>query len=135
MRISLTRFRFYKEAPELRDCLPKAHQNRRVKRPYRTKPNRIKNRVSVHNRPINANDRKYFGRWESDSIVSGCRKLGINVLIERKTRLAHISLMPDKTANTTHNLIVKRLKMYDSQTVHSITYGNGSENTVHEQTN
>lgn len=125
----------YKEAPDLRKCLPRAHQNRRTKRPYRTTPCRIKNRVSVHNRPMNANERKCFGHWESDSIVSGCRKLGINVLAERKSRLAHISLMSDKTAITNHNLIVKRLKKYDSQTVRSITYDNGSENTLHEQTN
>ena len=43
--------------------------------------------------------------------------------------------MSDKTANTNHKLIVKRLKNYDSRVIRSITYDNGSENTLHEQTN
>jgi len=125
----------YKEAPELRQCLPRAHQHRRTKRPYRTKPSRINNRVSVHFRPTSANERKRFGHWESDSMVSGCRRSGINVLAERKTRLAHISLLEDRSAKTTHKHIVNRLKKYSTQAVRSITYDNGSENTLHEETN
>lgn len=39
----------YKEAPELRVCLPRAHLHRRTKQPYRTKPCRIKNQFSCIN--------------------------------------------------------------------------------------
>jgi len=89
----------------------------------------------VNTRPTNANERIRFGHWESDSIVSSCRKLGINVLVERKTRLTHISLMADKTAKTNHQIIVNRLKKHNSKALRSITYDNGSENTLHEKTN
>ncbi|MCW8876715.1 MAG: IS30 family transposase [Kangiellaceae bacterium] len=115
--------------------MPRAHKHRRLKRPYRTQPTRIKNRVSVSKRPNNAEQRKRFGHWDSDSIISSCRKLALNVLIERKTRLTHISLMPNKTAETNHKFIVNRLKHYKQKTVLSITYDNGCENVLHEKTN
>jgi transposase, IS30 family len=125
----------YKEAPELYVYLPRQHQKRRIKQPYRSKPSRIKNSVSVHARPKNANERIQLGHWESDSIVSVCRQLGLNVLVERKTRLSHISLMKVKTADTNHHVITTRLKKYLPKMIRSITYDNGSENTLHEKTN
>lgn len=125
----------YKEQPELYIYLPRAHKKRRIKHPYRAKPPRIKNRVSVHHRPKNAAQRIRFGHWESDSVISSCRQLALNVLVERKTRLTHISLMPNKTAQTNHKNIVNRLQKYTSKTVLSITYDNGSENVLHEKTN
>ena len=125
----------YKERPELYTYLPRAHKHRRTKYPYRKKPSRIKNRVSVHNRPKNAEQRIRFGHWETDSVISSCRKLALNVLVERKTRLTHISLMKNKTAKVNHQTIVKRLKKYKHKAVISITYDNGSENVLHEKTN
>lgn len=125
----------YKELPELYIYLPRSHKHRGIKKPYRKKVSRIKNRISITQRPQRANDRILFGHWESDSIVSGCRKLGINVLVERKSRLSHISLMIDKTAATNHQIISKRLAKYSRKMVRSITYDNGSENTLHEKTN
>ncbi|MBL4818061.1 MAG: IS30 family transposase [Deltaproteobacteria bacterium] len=125
----------YLEAPELIQYLPRKHAKRRVKRPYRSKPQRIKDRVAIAERPIEADDRTQCGHWESDTIVSSDRKCGLNVLVDRKLRLVHISFIKDKTAKLTHKTIVRRLKNYSDEFLKSITYDNGSENTLHQKTN
>lgn len=125
----------YKQAPELITYLPRKHARRRIKRPYRTKQHRISDRVSIDHRPIEANTRTHCGHWESDTIVSSDRQSGLNVIVERKSRLTHISFIKNKTAKRTHDTIVKRLKHHPDAFRKSITYDNGSENTHHKKTN
>ena len=121
----------YKIAPELIPCLARKHQKRRTKQPYRTKPERIKDRVSLALRPTEANDRSQCGHWESDSVIGSDRKHALNVLVDRKTRLTHITLLIAKTAEETKKAIINRLKNYPSAMKQSITYDNGTENTEH----
>jgi IS30 family transposase len=79
--------------------------------------------------------RQEYGHWEADMIVAGDRQHGLNVLGERKSRLTHISLLADKTAAVTKHVIRRRLKRYPTALTQSITYDNGSENTLHEEIN
>jgi IS30 family transposase len=125
----------YLEASELIEYLPRKHVKRRIKHPYRSKPQRIKGRVSLTERPTEADERTQCGHWEADTIVSVDRKCGLNVLIDRKLRLAHISFIKDKTAMLTHKAIVKRLKNQPKELLRTITYDNGTENTQHLKTN
>jgi len=76
-----------------------------------------------------------MGHWEADMIVAGDRNHGLNVLVERKSRLTHISILPNKTAATTRQVMRRRLHTYPASLKQSITYDNGSENTCHEELN
>lgn len=121
----------YKQAPELIPLLARKHLKRRIRRPYRTKPQRIKYRLPIALRPVEADNRSECGHWESDSVIGSDRKHALNVLVDRKTRLTHITLLTNKTAEETKNAIIKRLKNYPSAMKKSITYDNGTENTLH----
>jgi IS30 family transposase len=68
-------------------------------------------------------------------IVAGDRKHGLNVLVDRKSRLTHISFLANKTAVITKQVMCRRLKAYPNLLKQSITYDNGSENTLHEELN
>ncbi len=125
----------YLEAPELIQYLPRKHKRRRTKHPYRGTVERIKNRVSIAHRPVQANTRDVVGHWESDSIVGGDRKAGLNVIVERATRLVNISLMQNKSSGETKRVIVRRLGNHPVNLVQSITYDNGSENVLHQDIN
>ncbi|KZN52321.1 hypothetical protein N474_23045 [Pseudoalteromonas luteoviolacea CPMOR-2] len=81
------------------------------------------------------NDRSELGHWESDSVVSKHKKSALNVIVERATRLVHISKLGVKTALVTSNALIKRLSLHPPEFVQSITYDNGSENTRHIKTN
>jgi IS30 family transposase len=74
----------YKHALELIKYLPRHHKRRRKKHPYRKRSAAIANKIS---RPENINNRLEIRHWESDSIESKGRRSGLNVLLERATRL------------------------------------------------
>ena len=71
-------------------CLPRHHAKWKPKRPYRTTGERIKNRTGLEQRPKAADTRQECGHWEADMIVAGDRQHGLNVLVDRKSRLTHI---------------------------------------------
>ena len=103
--------------------------------PIYFKPERIKGRQGLDFRPLGADDRSENGHWESDTIVSGDLKHGLNVVVERKNRVTHISLLKAKTAKETKEALIRRLEHYPEQFKQSITYDNGSENTQHQSVN
>ena len=125
----------YTVALELRAFLPRHHRQRKPKRPYRKSGERIKHRTGLENRPQAATMRQACGHWEADMIVAGDRKHGLNVLVERKSRLTHIRCLSKKTATETQQAILRRLKIHPRALRQSITYDNGSENTCHEAVN
>ncbi len=125
----------YIQAPDLIECLARKHKKRRTKNPYRSTAERIKNRVSIALRPVQVDKREMVGHWESDSVVGGDRKSGLNVIVERTTRLVNISLMKNKTAQETKSAIIRRLSNHPDELVKSITYDNGSENVLHQEIN
>jgi IS30 family transposase len=121
----------YKKAPELIHYLPRQHKKRRKKFPSRKYQYKISNKLSILNRPEAINARQETGHWETDSIVSHQNKPGCNVLVERKTRLMHISKLNTKTSSETAHAIIGQLKRHPSTFVKSITYDNGQENAKH----
>lgn len=125
----------YQVAPHLIACLPRHHAKRKPKRPARKSRERIPNRMSLAMRPRAATTRREWGHWEADMVVAGDRQHGLNVLVERKSRLTHISLLQNKTAIVTKQVMLRRLQGYPAPLTRSITYDNGSENTLHEEVN
>lgn len=125
----------YKQASALRDYLPRKHKKRRKKYPYRKHVKKIDFKTSILERHLDINDRIQPGHWESDSIISKGSRCALNVLLERTTRLAHITKLSAKTALATKNAIVKKLSKHPADFVHSITYDNGTENAAHLKTN
>jgi len=108
--------------PEWIRLLPRHHPKRKPKWPYRTIPDRIKNRTGLEQRPKGANTRRECGHWEADVIVAGDRQHGLNVLVDRKSRLPHISILPNKTAAATKQVMHRRLRAYPASLTQSITY-------------
>lgn len=76
-----------------------------------------------------------MGHWESDSVVGGDRSSGLNVIVERTTRLVNISLIKNKTAKETKAAVLRRLSNHPAELVKSITYDNGTENVLHQEIN
>jgi len=125
----------YKEAPELIQYLPRKHKKRRKKYPSRSTKIRVTHKTSIEARSSDINERLVIGHWESDSIVSCKQKPGCNVVVERLTRLAHITKLSSKAAQSTHNALKRKLDGYPDKFVQSITYDNGTENAKHLETN
>lgn len=125
----------YKEAPELIQYLPRKHKKRRKKFPYRSTKKKTFNKTSIEDRPTDIDDRLVVGHWESDSIESPKHQPGCNVVVERVTRLTHITKLTSKDAENTHKALLRKLGAYPNEFVQSITYDNGPENAKHIETN
>jgi len=125
----------YCRAQHLIGYLPRHHSKRKPTRPYRKTGERIKNRTGLEQRPKAANTRRECGHWEAGMIVGGDRQHGLYVLVDRKSRLTHISFLENKTAAVTKQVMLRRLNAYPASLTQSITYDNGSENTCHEKLN
>lgn len=121
----------YKEQKDLIAYLPRKHKNRRNKYPSRKYVTKTSQKVSILDRPENINNRLIPGHWETDSVESKHRNGGLNVIVERVSRLVKISKLSSKKAKATTHSIVNKLSDFPSSFIQSITYDNGNENAEH----
>ena len=112
-------------------CRHKMKYRRKASRRHETKATNIRNRVSIHQRPAEA-DGKRFGDWEMDLIVDKDSN-AILTLTERSTNfLLMEKLKQGKKAGPVAKAVWRLLLPYKGQGVKSITTDNGSEFAEHE---
>jgi len=126
----------YEKKREWIPLLARGHKRRRRRTgKYKNRgKNRIPGRVPITKRPDSVLNRKIFGHFEADLMVTKVCKAAILVLIERKTRFVKFVKINFKKAINVKNGIIRELKDMASY-VRSITYDNGLENVLHEKVN
>jgi IS30 family transposase len=126
----------YNDRKDLIPFLVKAHKKRRKRGSAKQKRcPKVPNRIMIEHRPEYINLRSYIGDWETDTIISRQSKAAVMVLVERKTRYTILKKLDAKNAYSMHKAVVKSLIKFPSSLRKSITYDNGTENTLHELTN
>ena len=120
------------ESGELaRNCRHKMKYDRRASRKHETKATNIKNRVSIRQRPAEA-DGTRFGDWEMDLIVDKDQN-AILTLVERSTdRFLMEKLKHGKQAMPLAKVVWRLLLPYKGEGLKTITTDNGSEFAAHE---
>lgn len=113
-------------------CRHKLKYRRHIHRVRKTKVRTIPNRLSIHDRPIEANGQR-FGDWEMDLIVGRKQKSAIVTLCERHTNFMIMRKLPKgKNADCVADTVIKILLPYRNA-VKTITTDNGSEFCRHEK--
>ena len=113
------------------NCRHKMKYRKSASHKHETKATNIKNRVSIHERPKEA-DGKRFGDWEMDLIVDKDQN-GILTMIERSTVfLLMAKLKHGKLAMPVAKTAWRLLLPYKGGQMHTITTDNGSEFAAHE---
>ncbi len=92
----------------------------------------IKNRVSIHSRPAEVDDRKIPGHWEGDLIIGKGHMSAVGTLVERKTRSVIIVPLEAKDSESVVNAFISELERFPSDLKKSLTYDQGSEMAQHE---
>jgi len=116
--------------------LVRAHKRRQQKGHSHTHRSlHIPERIAISERPQHVLTRRQFGHWETDAVIAGRSSAALNVSVERKSRLTHITKMPQRTARCTHRALLRSLSDYPRYARRTITYDNGSENVEHQRTN
>lgn len=111
-------------------CRHRMKYNRHGRPDRTTKVKNIPGRVSIHDRPAEA-DGTRFGDWEMDTIVGKDGKGAIVTLIERSTNMLLMERLPmGKHPEPLAKVVIRLLFPY-RHTVRSITTDNGSEFCAH----
>jgi len=106
------------------------HRAKRRFRPARKNKSLIPNRISVHDRPSNVDDRSQGGHWEGDLMI--CKRTRpVLVLKERKSRFVIIARLKSKNAEDTATVIMDIFRRLDPALRQSITFDNGTEFARH----
>lgn len=111
-------------------CRHKMKYNRHGRPDRTTKVRNIPNRVSIHQRPIEA-DGTRFGDWEMDTIIGKNGKGAIVTLTERSTNMILMERLPHGKHPESLAKVVIRLLLPYKHTIRSITTDNGSEFCAH----
>ena len=112
-------------------CRHKMKYKRKASHRHETKATNIRNRISIHQRPVEA-DGSRFGDWEMDLIVDKDSN-AILTLTERSTNfLLMEKLKQGKKAGPVAKAVWRLLLPYKGEALKSITTNNGSEFAEHE---
>lgn len=92
----------------------------------------ILDKISIHARPEEINQKTIFGHWESDTL-EGKKSIKENVSVqyERKSHLARLNKIKNKSAAETDNAIRKSIDSLPLYACKSITFDNGGESADH----
>ena len=118
---------------DLRIYLKRKHKRRKRRNPcYASRRQMIPNRIGIGERPAVVAERKEFGHWEGDAMVSRKSLVALNTIVERVSGLVLISKLPNLTARETSGTIIRKLEPLPRKLRKTMTMDNGHENADHE---
>jgi IS30 family transposase len=92
----------------------------------------IKERISIDERPKEANERMEIGHLETDTIIFSKQPRVVSVQADRKTQKCALTLLENKTAEETKYALKRAIEdEYGAENVQTITHDNGTENAKH----
>ena len=92
---------------------------------------KIKDQISIEQRPLHIENRKEIGHWEGDLVIGKGQKSAIGTIVERKSRYTCIVKLKDRKSATVRKQFVKEFKAFDKQLTKTLTYDNGVEMAQH----
>jgi IS30 family transposase len=96
------------------------------------KNGRIKDAVSISERPAEVEDRAVPGHWEGDLII-GSNNSQIATLVERKTRYVMLVRVKSKDTETVVSALIKHAHKLPRELYKSLTWDRGSEMHSHKR--
>ena len=119
---------------ELIQCLRKPLAMRRSRHhTQKTKDHgRIKNTVSIRERPAEVEDRAVPGHWEGD-LLCGSNNSQIATLVERHSRLVMLVRVPSKDTKTVIDALIKQAHKLPRELYKSLTWDRGKEVADHQR--
>ena len=89
------------------------------------------NRISIHERPKEVENRVSFGHWEADSLLFSIYGQAVLTLHERKSRLTLAQPVPNKSAAVVASALSNSLSPFPPALRQTITLDNGTEFAAH----
>jgi IS30 family transposase len=115
------------------EYLRRKQVRRRKKNGRKTQRVRIPDRVSIHARPKEIDERQVFGHWEGDSIVGLGHKNGLHTEYERVASMTRFERLKRVSADEAVKAAQKIFALLPEHAKRSTTLDNGSEHTKHKE--
>lgn len=93
---------------------------------------KIKDAVSISERPASVEDRAVPGHWEGD-LISGSHNSHIATLVERHSRYVMLVKVKSKTTESVVSALIKQSKKLPDELYKSLTWDRGSELADHKR--
>lgn len=93
---------------------------------------KIKDAVSIRERPAAAEDRAVPGHWEGD-LIAGSNNSYIATLVERHTRYVMLMKVADRKTETVISALIKQAKKLPDELYKSLTWDRGKEMADHQR--
>ena len=116
---------------KLIDLLPYHKSIRKSRKGTKRKSIKIRNRISIDDRPKEVEKRDIVGHWEGDLIIGTKQSSAIGTIVERKTRYTYIVKVENKKSKNVTKSFAKALNQLGRNCRKSITYDNGVEMANH----
>ncbi|SRR5258708_1613691 len=113
------------------EYLPRKQKHRHKKHGRKSQKARIPQRVSIHERPAEINNRLEIGHWEGDTIEGKGHKDGIHTEVERVSRFLLASKVGTVTSKETITIQEALFVRLPEELRRSTTLDNGRENHLH----
>lgn len=113
------------------EYLRRGQKKRRKKGGRKVHRCRIPDRVSIHQRPAEVDERVEIGHWEGDTVVGKGQNHGLHTEYERVSSLTRILPMEDMTANSSVNAQIRIFSYYPREARKTTTLDNGHEHVSH----
>jgi IS30 family transposase len=99
---------------------------------HKDRRGRIKDAVSIDERPAVVEHRSRVGDWELDTVIGKGHQGALVTMVERKTKMTFIAHVRTRKAHLVADEIVRALWPY-RHLVHTLTSDNGKEFALHKQ--
>lgn len=109
-------------------------RSRRYRQPQQQRKRRkqqIPQRISIHERPLEIDQRLRYGDWETDSMVFSKQSDRLSVQYERKGQLVRMHKIPSGSAQATLDALRDSVESLPPKLWNSLTWDNGKEGTKH----
>ena len=93
---------------------------------------RLRNMVSIHDRPTRIETRDEVGHWEGD-LVMGRRPSAVATLVERSTRAVRLVKLPGIKGPDVRDALIRNLQNLPPWLLRSLTWDRGREMSEHER--
>jgi IS30 family transposase len=117
---------------ELIQSLRQKRKTRGIRHTQAVRGIKIKDRLSIDERPEEVIGREIPGHWEGDLIIGKEHKSSIGTLVERTTRTVILVHLKNKEAETVRKAFEAEFKKLPTLMKKSLTYDNGTEMAQHK---
>tara|TARA_R110002074_G_C12446169_1_gene658129 strand:+ start:71 stop:1231 length:1161 start_codon:yes stop_codon:yes gene_type:complete len=93
---------------------------------------KIKDAISISERPASVEDRAVPGHWEGD-LIAGSKNSYIATLVERHTRYVMLAKVENKDTESVVNALIKQSKKLPRELYKSLTWDRGKELADHKR--